>query len=80
MIYRNKYIPSPAPIIKKNYLDHNKCVAPLGHGPDQTGSGPELSPKHTPSDSFCWEMLFKYGLPVPLWRRQASFTVHMFAI
>lgn len=50
---------------KKTYLYHSKCVAPLGHWLDRTGSGPELSPKHTPSDLFCWEVFLKYGLPVP---------------
>jgi hypothetical protein len=75
--------PSPASINKpkKKYLYHSKCVAPLRHWLDQTGSGPKLSPKHAPSDLFsAGKCSWRTGSWYRLWRRQASFTVLRFVI
>lgn len=65
---------------KKKYLCQIECVAPLRHWLDWPGSGPELSPKHAPSHSFCWEVFWRTGSRYRVWRRRASFTVRRFVI
>ena len=59
--------PRPASINNKNKkcLSLSKCVAPLRHWLDQTGSGPELSPNHTLLICFAGKMFLVNGLPVP---------------